>query len=60
MGDIWGQELDFYPFDDEVSESLRFNSSVGDILDVVAHELKSPLGDLTHGIVVTDDVSQRV
>ena len=37
MGDIWGQELDLRPFGDKVRESLRLNSGMGDILDVVAH-----------------------
>ena len=60
MGDVWGQELDFRPFGDEVGESLRLNSSTGDIPDVVAHELKSPFGDSSHGIAVADDVSQWV
>ena len=60
MGDVRGQELDFRPFDNEVGESLRLNSGAGDIPDVVAHELESPFGDLSHDIAVVDDVSQRV
>ena len=36
MGDIRGQEMDFCPFSDEVSESLRLNSATGDIPDVMA------------------------
>ena len=60
MGDVWGRELDFRPFGDEVCESLRLDSSARDIPDVVTHELESPLGDLSHGIAVVDDVSQRV
>ena len=60
MGDIRGQELDFCPFGNEVGESLRLNSGAGDIPDVVAHDLRSPFGDLSHGVVVADDVSQQV
>ena len=60
MGDIWGRELDFRPFGDEVGESLRLNSSVGDIPDVMAHELESPLGDSTCGVAVANDVFERV
>ena len=56
MGDVWGQELDFRPFGDEVGNSLRLSSGAGDIPDVMAHELKSPLGDLASGIMVTDDL----
>ena len=37
VGDVWGQELDLCPFGDKVCESLRLNSSMGDIPDVVAH-----------------------
>ena len=60
MGDVWGRELDFRPFGDEVSESLRLDSGVRDIPDVMTHELKSPFGDLSYGIVVANDVSQQV
>ena len=60
MGDIRGQELDFHPIDDEVGKSLRLNSGVGDISDVKAHELKSPLGDSAGGIAVTDDLLEWV
>ena len=60
VGDVQGQKLDLHPFSDKIHESLRLNSSTGDIPDVVAHELKSPLGDSTRGVVVMDDVSQRV
>ena len=60
MGDVWGQELDFRPFSDEVGESLRLNSSARDIPNVVAHKLESPLGDLSYGVVVADDVSEQV
>ena len=60
MGDIWGRELDFHPFGDEVGKSLRLNSGAGDIPDVVAHELKSPVGDLANGIVVTDNLPKWV
>ena len=56
MRDIRGQELDFRPFGDEVGNSLRLSSGAGDIPDVMAHELKSPLGDLASGIMVTDDL----
>ena len=58
MGDVRGQELDFRPFDDEVSESLRLNSGAGDIPNVVAHEFESLFGDSSHSITVADDVSQ--
>ena len=60
MGDVKGQDLDFRPFGDEVGESLRLDGGARDILDVVIHELESPLGDSSRGIVVADDVSQRV
>ncbi|XP_066334075.1 uncharacterized protein [Miscanthus floridulus] len=60
MGDVQGQELDLRPFGNKVDESLRLNSSAGDIPDVMIHELKCPLGDPSHGIMVADDVSQRV
>ena len=60
MGDVWGQELDFRPFGDEVGESLRFNSSVGDIPNVVAHELESPLGDSVGGVAVMNDLLEWV
>ena len=60
MGDVWGRELDFRPFSDEVSKSLRLNSSAGDIPNVMAHELKCPFGDSFCGIAVADYVSKRV
>ena len=60
MGDVRGWELDFRPFGDEVGESLRLDSSARDIPNVMTHELKSPLGDSSHGIAVADDVSQQV
>ena len=60
VGDVWGQELDFRPFGDEVGESLRLDSGARDIPDVMTHELESPLGDSSHGITVADDVSQLV
>ena len=60
MGDVWGQELDLCPFGDKVHESLRLNSGAGDIPNVVAHQLECPLGDSSRGVVVMDDVSQRV
>ena len=60
MGDVWGQELDFRPFGDEVSEKLGLNSSAEDIPDVMAHELESPIGDLCCDVAVVDDVSQWV
>ena len=60
MGDVWGWEVDFRPFSDEVSKSLRLNSSAGDLPDVMAHELKCPFRDSSHGIAVANDVSQRV
>ena len=60
MGDVRGLELDFRPFGNKIHESLRFNSGMGDIPDVVAHEFECPLGDLSHGITVVDDVLERV
>ena len=60
MGDIRGQELDFRPFDDEVGKSLRLNSSAGDIPNVMAHELESPLGDSAGGIMVMDDLPKWI
>ena len=60
VGDVRGWELDFRPFGDEVDKSLRLNSSVGDIPDVVAHELESPLGDPVGGIAVMDDLPEWV
>jgi len=60
VGDIWGRELDFCPFSDEVGESLRLNSGMGDVPEVVAHELESPFGDSSRGVAVADDVSQWV
>ena len=60
MGDVWGRELDLYPFGDKVHKSLRLNSDAGDIPDVMAHQLECPLGDSSRGIVVVDDVTQRV
>ena len=60
MGDILGRELDFCPFGDEVDESLRLNSGAGDIPDIMAHELESPFGNSSCGVVVMDDVSQRL
>ena len=60
MGDVRGQELDFRPFGDEVGESLRLNSSAGDIPDVMAHEFKGPLRDSSRGVAVVDDVSKWV
>ena len=60
VGDVWGQELDFRPFGDEVGESLRLNSSARDISDVMAHELESPLGDPADGATVTDDLPKWV
>ena len=60
MGDVRGRELDFCPFGDEVSKSLRLNSGAGDIPDVVAHELKSPLRDSVGGVAVMDDLSEWV
>ena len=60
MGDVRGWELEFRPFVDEVSKSLRLNSGVGDIPDVMAHELECPFRDLSRGVAVADDVSQWV
>ena len=60
MGDVWGQELDFCPFGDEVGKSLRLNSGAGDIPDVMTHELESPLGDLASGVTVMDDLPEWV
>ena len=60
MGNVQGRELDFRPFSDEVSESLRINSNAGDIPDVVAHELESPLGDLASDVMVTDNLPEWV
>jgi len=60
VGDVWGGELDFRPFGDEVGESLRLNSGARDIPDVVAHELKSPFGDSSHDVTIVENVSQRV
>ena len=60
MGDVRGRELDLRPFCDKVGKSLRLNSGAGDIPDVVAHELESPLGDSAGGIVVTDDLPEWV
>ena len=60
MGDVRGQELDFRPFGDEVDKSLRLNSGAGDIPDVVAHGLESPVGELVGGVVVMDDLPEWV
>ena len=60
MGDVQGQELDFHPFGDEVGKSLRLNSGMGDIPDVVACELESPLGVLADGVMVMDDLPKLV
>ena len=60
MGDIWGQELDFHPFDDEVGKSLRLNSGARDIPDVMAHEIESLLGDSAGGVTVIDDLPEWV
>ena len=60
MGDIRGQELDIHPFGDEVGKSLRLNSGAGDVPDVMAHELESPLGDSAGGVVVTNDLLEWV
>ena len=60
MGDVRGQELDFRPFGDEVDKSLRLNSGAGDIPDFMAHELENPLGDLTGGVAVMDDLPEWV
>ena len=46
MSDVWGRELDFHPFGDEVSESLRLNSSTGDIPDVDFGETYAPVARL--------------
>ena len=56
VGDVRGRELDFHPFGDEVSKSLRLDSSARNIPDVMTHELESPLGDSSRGIAVVDDV----
>ena len=58
MGDIRSRELDFRPFSDEVSKSLRLNSDAGDIPNVMAHELESPLGD-DHDLVVSEVVQEH-
>ena len=60
VGDVWGQQLDLHPFGDKIRESLRLNSGMRDIPDVMAHEFECPLGDSPHGIAVADDVSERV
>ena len=60
MGDVWGQELDFCPFGDEVGKSLRLDSGARDIPDVVTHELEHLLGYSSRGIAVVDEVSQWV
>ena len=60
MGDIQGQELDFRLISDEVGKSLRLNSGAGEIPDVMAHELESPLGDSVGDIAVTDDLPEWV
>ena len=60
VGDVWGRELDFRPFDDEDDESLSLNSGAGDISNVMSHGLESPFGDSPHDIVVANIVSQRV
>ena len=48
------------PFGDKIHESLRFNSGMGDIPDAVAHEFECPLGDLSYGVALEDDVPERV
>ena len=60
MGDVRGWELDFYPFGDEVSESLRLDSGARDIPNVVTHELESPLGDSASDVTITDDLPEWV
>ena len=60
VGDVRGQELDFRPFDNEVGESLRLNSGAGDIPNVVAHELESPLGYSTGDVTVMDNLPKWV
>ena len=60
MGDVRGREMDFHPFGDEVGESLRLNSGAGDIPDVMAHELESPLGDSASDVTITDDLPEWV
>ena len=60
MGDVRGQELDFRPFGDEVGKSLRLNSSVADIPDVMAYELESPLRHPAGGIAVMNDLPKWV
>ena len=60
MGDVWGQELDLRPFGDKVYESLGFNSGIGNVPNVMAHEFECPLGDSPRGVAVADDVSERV
>jgi len=60
VGDVRGQELDFHLLGDEVGKSLRLDSGVRDIPDVMTHELESPLGDSSHDIEVANDVSQHV
>ena len=60
MGDVWGWELGFHPFGDEVGKSLRLNSGAGDIPDFMAHELESPLRDPVDSITVTDDLLEWV
>ena len=60
VGDVRGQELDFHLLGDEVGKSLRLDSGVRDIPDVMTHELESPLGDSFRSIAVADDVCQWV
>ena len=37
VGDVWGRELDLRPFGDKIRKSLRLNSGVEDIPNVMAH-----------------------
>jgi hypothetical protein len=56
MGDVWSWGVYLYPLSDEVGQGLRLDGGAGDVLDVVAHELECPFGDLSCSVAAVDDL----
>jgi hypothetical protein len=50
--------MDLGPLGDEVGQGMRLDGGVGDVLDIIAHELEHPFGDASRSVTAMDDLAE--